>query len=290
MEMVKGTTLASYNNIYWNIPAQWPVAGDTPAVGQYSFIPQGLGMLLEANSLPDGRVFLCPSMNQLWQVTCGDWPSLKIFRPDVWQILGGSDRDHLTTPANDPAKLVSPAGSYTYNFGAITSSYQYRNMPFVVHSPYLHPNYDNLVQILGVKPVRYGENGCPMFKTQKMLAGRAIVLDTIDNINIKESYLNGLPSDLGGVKGGAVRFHHQDGYNVLYGDYHTAWYGDPNKTIAYIHNGGYYNSTYTYWGVVANLCSVSFSAHPSYQSTEDTKFIQAQQVWNLFDKSAGIDQ
>jgi len=55
---------------------------------------------------------------------------------------------------------------------------------------------------------------------QKLLGGRALVFDT--------TYGSANSANTGGAE-----FHHADGYNVLYGYYSAAWYGDPSGQITH---------------------------------------------------------
>jgi hypothetical protein len=55
-----------------------------------------------------------------------------------------------------------------------------------------------------------------LFKTQKILGGRAIVADAF-----------GKNAFEGAIQPGPGYFAHRDGYNVLYGDWSTHWWGDP---------------------------------------------------------------
>jgi len=72
--------------------------------------------------------------------------------------------------------------------------------------------------------VMHATAGCPQFKTQRRLGSRAIVSDTFQ----KDQDLYGtVPKPGDGLVG------HKDGYNVLYGDYSTHWFGDQEQRIIY---------------------------------------------------------
>ena len=66
--------------------------------------------------------------------------------------------------------------------------------------------------------IQYGE---PAFKTQKQLAGRAVV---------SEAWCKNPAEPL---KPGEGRFGYRDGYNVLYGDSSVSWFGDPQQRIQF---------------------------------------------------------
>ena len=128
------------------------------------------------------------------------------------------------------------------------------------------------------------------------MAGRALVTDTIDNVNDHGGTLL-MATQHFGVKGGAVRHHHKDGYNVLYADYHVKWHGDPQKHIAYAYNGGhngYYSNTPTtyrgaYYASICNLTAPNMWYYSSYNDTQSPSFSGGHQIWNEFDQAMGID-
>jgi prepilin-type processing-associated H-X9-DG protein len=220
------------------------------------------------------------------------------YQSDVFKKLGGADGRHLEYPDDINATLPyitdSPSTWMSYCHMVI-GSYQYRNMPVMFHSYTFHQNYAGYWH--GVKPKLWAKNGAPAFKTQKLLGGRAVTIDTIDNVNATCAGTTGTrAAQYFGAAGGAVRWHHRDGYNILYGDGHTKWYGDPQRRIAYIYGGGH-NEVYAggggspYFGEAFNLTAVSASTvNPSfYGDSQNPSFYTAQQVWNLFDQSENID-
>ena len=260
--------------------------GDDVAAGEFSLPTIGLGMLLRAGGLADGNVLLCPSMNGEWDTVWGI-EKLK-FRSDVFKQLGGSSAKHLEYPST-----LAPVNRLSYGrTRAIIGSYQYRNMPTRIHSYNWHPSYKKVWP--GVKPKLTAWNGAPAFKTERVLGGRAIVIDTIDNQHHYDSSLFTEVNKVFGENGGAVRFHHQDGYNILYGDLHAGWYGDPQKRIAYDffggHDGTRRGSGAADWGAATyyNLTAPGSIVYSSYYGGLNG-FDGAQQVWNRFDQAMGID-
>ncbi|HRU06680.1 MAG TPA: hypothetical protein P5137_13005 [Candidatus Brocadiia bacterium] len=91
----------------------------------------------------------------------------------------------------------------------------------------------------------------PMFKTEKQLGGRAIASDAWSRMCMAD-HSAGSPEvswndDVGarplGVTGGAPApgrgsQAHKEGYNVLYGDAHVMWWGDPQQTFAWVDSSG----------------------------------------------------
>ena len=254
-------------------PAYSP--GDAPAAGEYSLAAIGLGLIMTSNYLGDGNPLLCPSMKGEWKTWWGG--EELTFRSDIWQRLGGADAHHLEHP--DDLSVINTC--YSSEVSAVLGSYQYRNMPGYHHASF-YSTYKTVWP--GVRPSLTLYNGCPVFKTQKLLGGRALVLDTMDN-TYKSPSVPWSPA-----LGGAARFHHREGYNILYGDSHAAWYGDPQKQVAYVYNGGH-NGVRAIGGSASsfvykfNLCCPT----TNYSYADTMGFKTAQQVWTVFDQAADID-
>ena len=178
--------------------------------------------------------------------------------------LGGNDGWHLTkgdwTQFSDGCldyaiKWPIPIGMEKAKGKALGCSYSYRGLPA--------PRY-GLGVTGGIKPSdlandtekdksKVYENGqtnptqtpsfpdvvrlwsmCPPRKTQKLLGGRSIVLDRVGNrgwtatTEAADGVLDPYPGD--GILG------HREDYNVLYGDWHANWYGDPQERWIWITN------------------------------------------------------
>lgn len=76
------------------------------------------------------------------------------------------------------------------------------------------------------KPAVWHLSQGPAFKTTRQLGGRALVSDAFGR-----PFAGGNPDNSN--KPGLAKWHHRDGYNVLYGDLSAAWYGDPQQRIAW---------------------------------------------------------
>jgi prepilin-type processing-associated H-X9-DG protein len=136
-------------------------------------------------------------------------------------------------------------------------------------------------RIQGVQPNRIVYNGEPAFKTDKQLGSRSVVCDTFDNA----SGANGIdyPSGLTGWPGMGW-FAHKTGYNVLYGDGHTAWYDDSQKSQIL-------------WWLDVNTANEGLCASINvdfYASTDSSDGPIVQQhgstlIWHKFDEAGGVD-
>jgi len=287
---------------------------NTPAHGQFSYPAMNLGLLLKTGALAEGHALLCPSMNGRVPTYWGF--QARYYDSAMWKLAGGSGGPHLESPANyTAAQNCDSTASYRtgtpdrrpYRSAAMIGSYHYRNVPAAMHDFKNWQRADGTWYfseshwlLPGVKPALRVNNGDPVFKTVRVLDSRAIATDNLDNMNPDTMYNDGRPTygdaiaKVFGVNGGMVRSHHRDGYHALYGDGHAAWYGDPQRTIAYYRKGGHNSipsgtSQSRGYGVQWNLCSPTAMPITTYADTQNPSFRTAQDVWRLFDMAGGMD-
>jgi len=120
--------------------------------------------------------------------------------------------------------------------------------------------------------VRLGE---PVFKTQKMLGGRAIISDSF----CRDMTATTAPGD--GWYG------HKDGYNVLYGDWSAKWYGDPQQKMIWWSGAslsGYINSL-----CMNNLTDAITLNATAVGGNVAYKYGGPILVWHNLDVAAGVD-
>ena len=203
--------------------------------------PNGLGHLLSDGYIGDARAFYCPSATNL---ISGYWmSSFGHYNLTHWKTAGGFDSE--TMLYGDWSKDVHySAGAYSED--AVFSNYAYRNVPLVWTQPWCVSAWGKLkwATVPRTKPLVPAGDGQPMFRTQKLLGGRAIVSDAFDkgtNYDLagKDRYsagpdkVHGMALDLSRTMIGAAHWHHRDGYNVLYGDWSARWFGDPQERITW---------------------------------------------------------
>ena len=132
--------------------------------------------------------------------------------------------------------------------------------------------------------------GEPVFKTQKHLGGRAVATDCWGRSAWHQSSLN--PH---GQTPGEGFYGHRDGYNVLYGDSHAGWYGDPNEQIVWWPIKNYLGNVVDdslanrdlRFHVVGNHladAAITYNGVPHNIVCQGPGY-----VWHLFDMAAGID-
>jgi prepilin-type processing-associated H-X9-DG protein len=143
------------------------------------------------------------------------------------------------------------------------------------------------------KPFVTSTVGCPSFKTDKILGGRAIAADSFFRTDL----------DTGGMvasvlRAGHSKYHHREGYNVLYGDGHSAWYGDPQQRIMWMNNGPATNGNPTSLANCVNFYSNLFSpactfatgpAQYNYGPDPLVPVSARMMIYHLFDNTAGYD-
>ena len=260
--------------------------------------PRGLGYLAYCGYAGDTRVYFCPSADvspkQFYENTragsnaAGPSPGIVLRQTDLVS-LGGFTPDDLFrgdywTMGHDNAYAVGGLtyrnGQYYGNWGeagdpvtdaamGAWSSYSYRNAGFFGSG---EGNYHtNSYPVFYTKPAIRTEQGAPSFKTQKMAGGYSLVSDMFERTDDWISQ----------GKAGFGQFAHRDGYNVLYADWHVAWYGDAQETVMYHGFGTDLAGVVpaAYWRPYCGMFSTT--AHPSY--------IPAwQQVFHDFDVAGGV--
>jgi len=186
------------------------------------------------------------------------------------------------------------------------SHYFYRGIPAMQPS-YMGndagggPNWGEYWRVHFIRPDRAVFPGEPIFKTQKHLEGRAVVTDAWGRSNWHEGGTGSFvfPNEsYPHMEAGEGFYAHKDGYNVLYGDGHASWWGDPQQRLAwYMVKGAaggtmtadYYNNTHSNQlsDVTAADSTYSWAGHIANDRScckEGTVL-----VWHGFDTAAGID-
>jgi prepilin-type N-terminal cleavage/methylation domain-containing protein len=283
------------------------------STGSLMFAPIGLGNLMVGDYVGDARTFYCPS-------TGGSMPAdnrrdnvqgIAATSPRDLQAIGGYDADSIMHGGWDPTPWPKWHTSSTPWFGrVIQSDYNYRNVPSVfffqhrTRDAYGHymrgtAGFENgvdpwTVRLMGVKPNHWVTAGEPIFKTQKLLGGRAIVSDSFSADLLWEK-ANPANNYQGPGKGLQT---HREGYTVLYGDAHATWYGDPQQQIIWwpSTNIGYTTGNNfdkrTGAGVATSLSTNGLTryTYPAGANTsQDPGVSGSSDIWHLFDVSTQID-
>lgn len=156
--------------------------------------------------------------------------------------------------------------------------------------------WNSSYEMAWTSPVVKSYAGCAAFKTQKLLGQRSIVSDEWSRTS---GEVGATPVPLPGR--GA--YAHREGYNVLYGDGSTRWFGDPMLRLQYIDVGQGGNSG-AYWTTYSNPSTTADSAGSLYCGIYDYRRgndaadpdkwqSDSQEAWivgfNMLDNANGID-
>ena len=279
--------------------------------GQLNMVPNGMGYLLGCGYLPDARVYYCPSASGMPSDREGVtfYSGVKgtgHFSAGDWQAAGGFDANTMF--------FGNWSGSNTqYNTqNAIFCNYNYRNTPLLVRVPWCQVLEGNLwyeagnTNLWGPRALGYSRPMVivshlgPVYKSQKQLGARALVVDTFNKGGVRDalgkdvsSYEGAALSQSGMIAGMGVKAHY-DGYSTLYGDWHAAWYGDPEQQIVW-HTQGTTTAKaqYTWQAISLNYRYQSggdapWSNSPSTPNPVNWK-PSPYDIWHTLDAAAGAD-
>jgi len=286
--------------------------------GEFNMAPTGLGYLLDGGYMADAHVYFCPSSTNM-PPKSADWMR-GIYGYDV----ADDAADLKRTGGFDPATVRYGDWRWLKTFGVqwrysddrghegveptrvLYSHYFYRGMPtamcgspnYVFGSPSKNHVWGQKLGLLYSRPRPMVFPGEPVFKTQRALGGRAVASDCWGRSNWHHG------SSAGNTDGptqvyepGEGNWAHRDGYNVLYGDAHAQWYGDPQKRIQWhvMHRNAPSRwegkSSASQWGTYGNMLG-DVSYEPSYGSGNRYAFVQESGllVWHNMDVAAKIDE
>ena len=275
--------------------------------GRLNCAPQGLGLLLTGGYLGDAATFYCPSATNTprdYQYNDGTYEALNNL--SGWKAVGGRNGEALQYgdfrgTSKGPFCVRYYNGSYGLET-AIESSYAYRGVPYFAHGPW-HRWQDRKspYRVPYTKPHVTVGLGQPFFRSLRELDNRALVVDafakgtTFDGLWRKWASLGVTTfADTATVAGYGITGH-RSAYMTLYGDGHTAPYGDPQERLIW-HLQGYLNgSTYYKYGGDGNYNNLSvnwdYYGLVNYPTVGDkcVDDMTPYSVWHQFDLAAGLD-
>jgi len=312
-------TPAFFRTIYYGIPDETdprlPFSGWAPNYkvfcdepGELVMAPVGLGHLLAGNYLGDVRTFYCPTVGgsmppddsmPSYNLNIGG-PQTVVADPRDLQRAGGFGEDTLSH--GDYSWLVYRINRDCPGLAA-QCDYNYRDVPMhltqtasALNFNHFEPGLNSAIHFARgndfrvmpryVKPGIWASVGGPIFKTQKMLGGRALVSDSFSRI----PYNDVIPY---ARMVGCAWFSHREGYNVLHGDWSARWYGDPQETILWypFYSGNTNDSALrAHRGLQINSMMQFYypDMYPS-QGTPHVNHMRGDYIWHLFDVGAGLD-
>jgi len=160
---------------------------------------------------------------------------------------------------------------------------------------------DDTQPLAGTKPATYARINQPYFRTSKEYSGRAVAVDTFskgttyDGLGLyhKPDLSYGGPVDNSRqVAGYGIRVHHE-GYNVLYSDGHSQWFGHPQQKIIRHTEGRNNNGAFGSYGIYPTRLLGNYffpETFRSYVTTTHQWFAHnALSIWHEFDAAGGKD-
>jgi len=285
-------------------------AGDTfRPDGKIVMGPIGMGYLLVGGYIGDATVFYCPSSDYM-RGGFESWADRARTLAE-WKRAGGLDGRTLTHGA---WKHVTDVWDNTNTMAVnqIHGNYDYQLTPNCGDEAFPNP-------VCWTKPFHSVEtSNLPAFKTGKQLGNRAFVADAfssggrIRGKNQSSSWSYAITSSTGGsttsnwgesvsmrtpaydARYGLGMWGHRSGYNVMYGDYHVAWYGDPQERFIWWF---FWKRAALMGGDVSTNGSGSgwfgtSSASIATMTASDKRYNQhmgSRAAWHVFDESHGID-
>lgn len=285
------------------------VAGRSdPVAGELNLAPLGLGDLLTGGYLGDARVFYCPSVGGNMPPPSGRWTSaLGATSPASsmrdMQRAGGFDAKAIMY---GNWGFLDIYDGHFFRGRALMCDYNYRNVPVTVGWAADASELPEIQQVhlKGARPRVTVEVACPPFKTQKLLGARAIVADSFGRSFDEHNSAPGYPGYVGSQPLGDGWYAHREGYNVLYGDWHVKWYGDPQQRYIWWPENIYWNGLYSrYWPESASgACSgasmmlwylqMDGNEHYPYDLiywTSSNHKTCGPYAWHVLDVAAGVD-
>jgi len=208
--------------------------------GALNAAPVGMGILSTTGFISDLNSFYCPSAADMPYLYGRNWRGA--YSQKHLRTLGGSDSKTLTH-GNYEAALTSIGQSGNTYMSAAWCHYAWRGAPIDNGGvDWSGPNGfledgDGVIKWLpGVKPrVSFDVAtdwatllGRPPFKTLRALNGRSLAADVFGRY---QAVLGSTTASMSNR--GAGVWAHRQGYSVLYGDGHAAWYGDPQERIIF---------------------------------------------------------
>jgi len=231
-----GVSTGLFRTIFAGRPAIGgdPKLGDTenaahPArpSGHRNMASHGLGYLLAYGYMADAKTLYCPSVEGLMPPDQGiglhaDGSSKAKAATSIEQLQRSGGLDGKSMTRGDWTWLDIWQES-AFHGRVVQCDYNYRGVPAHIEEygvPWADLTYTAPVQRVYV--------GCPPFKTQKQLGIRALISDAFSQNLFEDD-----PDSPEGaqVLPGRAQHAHKNGYNVLYGDMHIGWYGDPPRKI-----------------------------------------------------------
>ena len=241
-------------------------------------VPCKLGMLLYGGYISDYSALYCPSGRGMVSPMMNAPGTAAVFvTPYIQNLI-----DARRTGASTGKGLYY--GDYSFASRDATSNqitlrcqYNYRpNMSGNKHRTLYTPH--TKLYLAGTKPFLLYWNGSQPFPTQRILGSRALICDTFEKCDRSAG------AEVAYAARAAGNQCHKDGYNVLYGDGHAAWYGDPQRRIIWWKLA---YADYEHSNIYGGLRKGSVWGGSVPSNGGDLN--QGRLIWHLMDNANGVD-
>ena len=260
------------------------------AAGNLNMAPNGLGYLVTCGYIGDAKSLYCPTAGGTMPTQDPAGWYLEYYKQagSIGELMRAGGTDARTITHGDWSWLPFCGRTANNMWGkGLLCDYDYRN---VCNSLLNRWNYDpDYDRICYTRPAIEAIMG-PLFRTSKILGGRAIVADTCEK---GRSMTTATP--------GYGIYAHRDGYNVLYGDWHAQWYGDPMQRIIYWPQNKLYSyseysnlrfstcftnyGTGVWWYIVGPPAGRNPPLPAQYYNGATENIL----LWHLYDEAGGVD-
>jgi len=250
--------------------------------GRLKLAPVGMGLVIATGLIPDARSFYCPSVGEQHN----KWYYMHVGNPHDslrdWLNAGGSSPRVLTHGNWKKWYWYVNSASCKGPTAAVLGEYAYRNQPIICPN-YIYTVGVDIISVAYTFPRIYTDANCPPFKTVRRQQGRALLADSFAK-GFGYRPVNGTFVGLT-LQPGFGLYAHKDGYNVLYGDYSVAWYGDPEQRFIY----WLFNDLRPYYYVDGLWASAQYSYYGTYVSDRDRRTNGLPLAWHMLDMAHEMD-
>jgi prepilin-type N-terminal cleavage/methylation domain-containing protein len=278
-------------------------AGTPFRAGTLTGAPTGLGNLLVTGFITDGTLFYCNSAAEMrgdtWNPITYPTGNQQAGACNLshWKQAGGFDQNAFLFGDWSGCELQGGTAA-----NVIFSTYNYRNIPVNIYNAW-HAGVERTpnarLRLPGVRPNAYVKVGGPFFRTGKELGNRSVVCDTFSkgtacDAEGRSATQFGTDIPASAQRASYALKHHRDGFNVLYGDWHAAWYGDPQGRIVWMPEAARdnvaANDASGYKRLAMNAWLTTDYYNGFYQTMEDmrNKYTSVA-VWHELDSAGGVD-